>query len=498
MWTILAYITLAIYAIALTYITVYCLLQFHLLYYYKQFYRKHKSLPQGNINLGNDLPFVTIQLPVFNEMYVVERLIDHVATMDYPKEKFEIHVLDDSTDETLEISRRKVAEYKAKGFNIKLFHRQDRQGYKAGALKEAMPYANGEFIAIFDADFLPRQDFLFTTLPYFNQKNVGVVQTRWEHINRDFSILTRLQAMQLNVHFTIEQFGRQAGDCLLQFNGTAGVWRKQTIEDAGGWQADTLTEDLDLSYRAQLKGWKIVYLEKFGSPAELPSEMNGLKSQQFRWMKGGAENARKLLPTVWKSNLSLRQKLHATGHLLASGVFLFIFLAGVFSVPMMFFLPVISVDLGLFKYFLLATACIISAFYVANVQAELRQEPYFKKLLKFIVLFPLFLALSMGLSLHNSLAVIQGYIGRQSAFVRTPKFNVTSIRDTFRKQNYLAAKLPMTTIFEGLLSIYFLLAIIFGSYLPGNPFFIFHLLLMVGFGTICFYSVRHLKGDIRR
>lgn len=351
MWTILAYTTLAIYVIALIYITTYCLLQFHLLYYYKQFYRKHKSLPQGKINLENDLPFVTIQLPVFNEMYVVERLIDKIVEMDYSKDKFEIHLLDDSIDETVEISRRKVEAYQAIGFNIELFQRTDRKGYKAGALKEALPFAKGEFIAIFDADFLPKKDFLLTVIPYFDDKKVGVVQTRWEHINQNYSILTRLQAMQLNVHFTIEQFGRQAGNCLLQFNGTAGVWRREAIEDAGGWQADTLTEDLDLSYRAQLKGWKVVYLEKYGSPAELPAEMNGLKSQQFRWMKGGAENARKLLPAIWRSALSLRKKLHATGHLLASGVFLFVFLAGVFSVPMMFFFAAYSSGFGPFQIF---------------------------------------------------------------------------------------------------------------------------------------------------
>ena len=493
MWTTLAYITLVIYVIALIYITAYCLLQFHLLYYYKRYNWMHKNLQYMKASHSDDLPFVTIQLPIFNEMYVVERLVDKIAQIEYPKDKFEIHILDDSIDETVKISRRKVEEYKAKGFNIELYHRTDRKGYKAGALKEAMPFAKGEFIAIFDADFLPRKDFLLTTIPYFDDEGIGVVQTRWEHINQNYSMLTRLQAMQLNVHFTVEQLGRQAGKCLLQFNGTAGVWRRKTIEDAGGWEADTLTEDLDLSYRAQLKGWQIIYLEKFGSPAELPAEMNGLKSQQFRWMKGGAENARKLLPTVWKSNLPLPQKLHATGHLLASGVFLFVFLAGVFSVPLMFALQEVGVDTGFFKYFLIATLSIIAVYYVANVQAELKKEAYFKKLFKFIILFPVFLALSMGLSLHNSIAVIQGYIGKQSPFIRTPKFNIQGFRDSFKKQNYLAKKLPLTTVLEGLLAFYFLLGIIGGFYLPSNPFFIFHLMLMMGYGTICFYSVRHLS-----
>ena len=493
MWTTLAYITLAIYVFALIYITAYCLLQFHLLFYYKRHNWMHKKAESLKTDSEESLPFVTIQLPIFNEMYVVERLVDKIAEFDYPKDKFEIHILDDSIDETVEISRRKVEEYKAKGFNIELYHRVDRKGYKAGALKEAMPFAKGEFIAIFDADFLPRRDFLKRTIPYFKNKKIGVVQTRWEHINQNYSMLTRLQAMQLNVHFTIEQLGRQAGNCLLQFNGTAGVWRRKTIDDAGGWEADTLTEDLDLSYRAQLKGWQIIYLEKFGSPAELPAEMNGLKSQQFRWMKGGAENARKLLPTVWKSSLPLHSKLHATGHLLASGVFLFVFLAGVFSVPLMFALQEVGVETDFFKYFLIATVSIIIVYYVANVQAELKKEAYLKKLVKFILLFPIFLALSMGLSLHNSIAVIQGYIGKQSPFIRTPKFNIQGIRDSFKKRNYLTKKLPLTTVFEGLLAIYFLIGIILGFYLPSNPFFIFHVMLMIGYGTICFYSVRHLS-----
>ncbi len=493
MWTALAYFTLVIYVIALVYITAYCLLQFHLLYYYKRYNWMHKDLKYLKASSDDSLPFVTIQLPIFNEMYVVERLVNKIVEFDYPKDKYEIHILDDSTDETVEISRRKVEEYKAKGFNIELYHRVDRKGYKAGALKEAMPYAKGEFIAIFDADFLPRKDFLLTTIPYFKNEKIGVVQTRWEHINQNYSILTRLQAMQLNVHFTVEQLGRQAGNCLLQFNGTAGVWRRKTIEDAGGWEADTLTEDLDLSYRAQLKGWQITYLEKFGSPAELPAEMNGLKTQQFRWMKGGAENAKKLLPLVWKSDLPFSTKMHATGHLMASGVFLFVFLAGVFSVPLMFALQIVGVNTAFMSYFLIATLSVTTVYYVANVQAELHKESYPKMLFKFIFLFPIFLALSMGLSLHNSIAVIQGYIGKKSPFIRTPKFNIQGMRDSFKKQNYLTQKLPFTTIMEGFLAVYFFFGIIAGIHLKSNPFLYFHILLMLGYGTICFYSIRHLS-----
>lgn len=491
MTTIIASIVLGIYIVALTYIMIYCLMQLHLLYHYKKHYRVNGKKEYLKASMKSDLPFVTIQLPVFNEMYVVDRLVDKIAKMDYPKDRFEIHILDDSTDETVNISKKKVKEYKAKGFNIEFFHRVDRKGYKAGALKEGMKHAKGEFIAIFDADFLPRKDFLLTTIPYFNDSKVGVVQTRWEHINRDYSMLTRLQAMQLNVHFTIEQLGRKAGNCFLQFNGTAGVWRRKTIEDAGGWEADTLTEDLDLSYRAQLKGWRITYLERFGSPAELPAEMNGLKSQQFRWMKGGAENARKLLPTVWKSDMSFWQKLHSTSHLMSSSVFLFVFIMGLFSVPTLFALPVLGLDAGIFKYFLVSLLSVIAVYYVANVQAELEKQSYAKMLFKFIFLFPLFLALSMGLSLHNTVAVLQGYIGKKSPFIRTPKFNIQGIKDSFKKQNYLAKKLPWTTIFEGLLAVYFLFGILGGIYLRDWSFLLFHGMLMIGFGSICYYSVRH-------
>ncbi len=491
MW--IAYFLLIIYLSALFYITVYCLFQFHLLYQYNKSHRANRKEKEEAYVLNGNRPFVTIQLPIFNEMYVVERLVDNIVELKYPKERFEIHILDDSTDETVEISRRKVEEYKAKGFQIELFHRVDRQGFKAGALKDAMKHAKGEFIAIFDADFLPRPEFLLETIPYFQDENVGVVQTRWEHLNQDYSVLTRMQAMQLNVHFTVEQKGRAAGNYFLQFNGTAGVWRKTTIEDAGGWEADTLTEDLDLSYRAQLKGWQIRYLENVGSPAELPAEMNALKSQQFRWMKGGAENARKLLPTVWRSShLSFSQKLHATSHLMASSIFLFVFIAGVFSVPLLFLLNELNFDTKILTLSLSGLLSIILIYYVANVNTKIHRQPYLKMFFKFIFLFPLFLALSMGLSLHNSVAILQGYVGKQSPFVRTPKFNIKTIADSFKKSKYLVKKLSWTTVIEGLLAIYFFMGVVFALYLGENSFVIFHLMLMIGFGTICYYSIRHL------
>ncbi len=486
------YTILTIYLIALVYVTIYCLLQFQLLIRYSLPKRNLEELPTFELN-DEELPMVTIQLPVFNEKYVMERLIDNIFFMDYPKDKLEVQVLDDSTDDTIEISKRKVEEYKAQGFDISLFHRIDRQGYKAGALKQATPSAKGEYIAIFDADFLPNPDFLKKTIPHFKNENVGVVQTRWEHINQSYSLLTRLQAFQLNVHFTVEQQGRESGDYLLQFNGTAGVWRKETISDAGGWEADTLTEDLDLSYRAQLKGWKIVYLEEVGSPAELPAEMNGLKSQQFRWMKGGAETARKMIPTIWKSNIPLHKKIHGTAHLLGSSVFLCVFIMGIFSVPLLFLIKPAGINMDFLMIFLISLVALIFVYLQANVFTNWEKENRAKKLMKFILIFPIFLALSMGLAFHNSLAVIQGFIGKKSAFVRTPKFNISNKKDSYLNKKYLDLKIHRNTIIEGLLALYFLFAIFAGFYVGNSGFFIFHFFLMLGYATIFYYSVKHLR-----
>jgi cellulose synthase/poly-beta-1,6-N-acetylglucosamine synthase-like glycosyltransferase len=357
-----------------------------------------------------------------------------------------------------------------------------------------MPLARGEFIAIFDADFLPRPDFLNRTIPYFQNKKIGVVQTRWEHINQDYSLITQLQALQLNVHFTIEQQGRKAAEFMLQFNGTAGVWRRQAIEDAGGWNDDTLTEDLDLSIRAQLKGWEITYLEEVGSPAELPSEMNGLKSQQFRWMKGGAETARKMLPVVWRSNLTFNKKLHTTFHLLASTIFVFVFMLGVLSVPLLWVLHDLDLKTSMFSVFIIGTTSIICVYYVANVRNEFTNpsSSLLKSIVKFIFLFPIFLAMSMGLSLHNTVAVMQGYIGKKSAFIRTPKFNIQNLRDSFRRRKYLQRKITWTTALEGGLSLYFIFAILLGIRLNDTSLILFHVLLALGYGSIFFLSLKHL------
>ena len=490
---IVAYIVVGLYTLALTYITFYCLIQLHLLLKYgRRRNIKYSHTPEP-VFTGRELPSVTIQLPLFNERFVAERLIDNIVAMDYPQDKLQIQILDDSTDDTQEVCRKKVEEYRQKGIHIEYVHRTDRAGYKAGALRDGLATATGEFIAIFDADFLPHRDFLLQTLPYFEDEKVGVVQTRWDHINGDYSIITRLQAFQLNVHFTIEQSGRQSGNYFLQFNGTAGVWRRKTIEDAGGWEADTLTEDLDLSYRAQLKGWKIRYRQDVVSPAELPAEMNGLKSQQFRWMKGGAENARKLIPAVIRSSIPFSQKIHAITHLLSSSIFLVVFVLAVLSVPTLFLVSTIHLDMRNYWVFLVGILSVALVYFVANSDTTWQDIPVLKRIGLFILIFPLFLSLSMGLSLHNSIAVIQGYRGKKSAFVRTPKFNIRQIQDSFKKGAYTAAKISGTTVIEGLLALYFLSAIVLGIAEGKTSFLIYHVMLMIGFGGIFLYTVRHLS-----
>jgi len=488
-----SYLILGIYTIALIYIAFYCIMQLNLLYYYRRNRKKNPFKEPEKVDINDpDLPFVTVQLPIYNEFYVIERLIDHVAAFDYPKDKFEIHILDDSTDETVEVVRRRVEHYKKLGFNIEQITREVRSGFKAGALKDATPLAKGEFIAIFDADFLPRKDFLLATVGHFKDPKIGVVQSRWEHINRNYSLMTRLQAFHLDMHFTVEQKGREAGNYLLQFNGTAGVWRKATIDDAGGWEADTLTEDLDLSYRAQLKGWKVSFLERLGSPSELPAEMNGFKSQQFRWSKGGAETARKMLPVIWKSHLTFRQKVHASVHLTGSSVFVFVFVAAVLSVPLTYLMPTMEMDLTFLKVFFVGLMSVIFVYYEANVHATLEKHSFLKRFFKFVVLFPTFIALTMGLSLHNTIAVLQGLIGKKSDFIRTPKFNITGLGGTFQKSKYLSTKLPWTTVFEGLLSIYFLGAVVLAWYFSAT-FVFYHLMLAIGFGYVSYLSFKHLK-----
>ena len=487
-------LVLGLFFLILSLITIYCLMQFHLALVYQKQARKESGNEQVSKEKDSNLPPVTVQLPVFNEKHVIERLIDNICELEYPRDKFQVQVLDDSTDETTEKAGKKVAYYREKGLDIELVRRSDRAGFKAGALQYGLKEAKGEYIAIFDADFLPRADFLKRTIPQFEDPEVGVVQSRWEHLNDSFSLLTAMQAFQLNVHFSIEQKGREQGGYFLQFNGTAGVWRRQTIMDAGGWQADTLTEDLDLSYRAQLKKWKIQYLEEVGSPAELPADMNALKAQQYRWMKGGAENALKNIPAVLRSNLPWGKKLHAVVHLMSSSVFLLVFALGILSFPALHFLDYFDINTNYLSVFLPGIIALVIVYIIANIHHKNnRIKNPFRAVLSFPLMFLTFLSLSMGLSLHNSKAVLHGYMKKRTPFVRTPKFNITKNGPQLKKSGYLPTKIPSTTYFEAILALYFAAAVYYGIMVDQLAFLIYHILLVIGFATISIYSFRHFQ-----
>ena len=475
-------------AIFLSFILFYSLTQLSLVLTYN---KKKKDTGELNTTLHN-FPLVTIQLPIYNELYVVERLIESIAQFNYPLDKLEIQVLDDSTDETVMLAAKKVEEIKKKGIDIKHIRREIRTGYKAGALAEGLKTAKGEFIAIFDADFIPDPEFLAKTLPYLMDEKVGVVQTKWEHLNKDYSLLTKLQAFGLDAHFTIEQTGRNQGGHFINFNGTAGIWRKSCIEESGGWQADTLTEDLDLSYRAQIKGWKFKYLENVLSPAELPAAMNALKSQQFRWTKGAAECARKHLPKIIASKtIPLKTKLHAIFHLMNSFIFVCILLTGIFSIPMLIIknqFPEYGILFKIAVVYLLSLF-ILTSFYWNSLKHIHTNK--FKRFWAFIKVFPLFLSVSMGFSLHNSLAVIEGYFGKKTPFIRTPKFNIYNTDDKWKNNKYHINQLNPLTIIEGFLAIYFALGIALGFYLHDLGLLPFHIMLTFGFGFISFYTFKH-------
>ncbi|MFN8280325.1 MAG: cellulose synthase family protein [Saprospiraceae bacterium] len=484
-------ILIGVYTACLLYMTLFSMVQLNLLKAYRRQKKNKQILPA--LQPGDHHPLVTVQLPIFNELYVVDRLLDNITKLDYPKDKLQIQVLDDSTDETVGHAAKKVEEYKALGFDIVHIHRTNRQGYKAGALKEGMLTAKGEFIAIFDADFLPEPDFIRRAIPYFTSERVGVVQTRWSHLNEDYSLLTRLQAFQLNVHFTVEQAGRCEAGHFLQFNGTAGIWRKSTIYDAGGWHSDTLTEDLDLSYRAQLRGWKINYIEDITCPSELPVEIYGYKSQQFRWMKGGAENTRKLLPVILKSDLPWKTKFYSAMHLMASSIFLIIFWVALLSVPVLYVMGDLNMKATFLGFCLLGTLSVMSVFYEANVVTCWEGQPFWTRMGKFLLLFPTFMAVSMGLSFHNSIAVIQGFRGRKSSFVRTPKFSIVKTTGSFENNRYVIQKIDWKTWIEMLILGYFIFAIGLAFSIEYYSFLLFHSLLFLGFGINFFYSMRHLN-----
>jgi cellulose synthase/poly-beta-1,6-N-acetylglucosamine synthase-like glycosyltransferase len=472
-----------VYLICMLYIFLFSISQLYLTWVYI----RRKSNTQSPLIKGEIEPLITVQLPIFNEKYVVERLINAVAGLDYPKNKLEIQILDDSTDDTSEIILKKVASFRPLGLNIKFIHREDRSGFKAGALTHGLKIASGEFIAIFDADFLPAPDFLKNTVKHFSDPEVGAVQTRWTHLNSEYSLLTKLQAFALDAHFSIEQSARNSVGSFMNFNGTAGIWRKECIENSGGWSSDTLTEDLDLSYRAQLKGWKFKYLQDITTPAELPVVMQAVKSQQFRWSKGAAETGRKLFSTVLRSELSPGKKILAFFHLFNSSVFICVLVAALLSVPILYIKeshPAAGWLVNLSAVFFIGFLSIAFFYWIATKQFN--RYP----LRVFLKRFPGFLIVSMGLSLHNGIAVIEGFLGIKTPFVRTPKFDIRKQDDTWKDNAYFEPSIGIITILEGLLSIYFLSAIGIGIYLNEFILIVFHSMLTIGFGAVFYYSLK--------
>jgi cellulose synthase/poly-beta-1,6-N-acetylglucosamine synthase-like glycosyltransferase len=440
------------YSAVLIGLSLYGLHRYLIVYLYLK-NKKRIPEPAGHFN---ELPRVTVQLPIFNELYVVERLLEAVAKLDYPRHLLDVQLLDDSTDETVQLSAKRVAELKAAGLDIVHICRTDRTGFKAGALEHGLMSAKGEFILILDADFVPAPDVLKKTIHYFTDQKVGMIQTRWGHLNRTYSMLTRVQAMFLDGHLLLEQTGRNRSGRFINFNGTAGVWRKSCIRDAGGWHHDTLTEDLDLSYRAQLKGWNFVFLPNLVTPAELPVDMNGFKSQQHRWTKGSIQTCRKLLPAVWRADLPFKIKIEATMHLTSNYAFLLLACICVLMHPSTgggtggSVWRTVLLDIPIF----ITGSLPAVVFYIVS-QRELYPRSWWRE----VLYLPALLALTIGLAVNNAWAVISGMLGQTGEFTRTPKYGIKTRTQSWKKAKYTVAKniLPFVEIGFACYFIYFLI-----------------------------------------
>jgi cellulose synthase/poly-beta-1,6-N-acetylglucosamine synthase-like glycosyltransferase len=420
-------------------------------YYLVYLYMKNKGNAPAPLPEPAVLPPVTVQLPIFNEMYVADRLINAVCEMDYPRELLEIQVLDDSTDETTAIAELAVRRHAARGFNITYLHRVDRIGYKAGALEAGLKESTAPYIAIFDADFIPPKDFLRRTLPHLEaDPGVGMVQSRWGHINQDYSLLTKIQSILLDAHFVLEHGGRNRAGCFFNFNGTAGVWRRTAIDDAGGWQHDTLTEDLDLSYRAQLKDWRFVFLPEVVSPAEVPVEMNSFKSQQHRWAKGSIQTCLKLMPQILGSKQPFGVKAEAFFHLSANFNYVLMTVLSILMFPAMYvrynmgWTEMLLIDVPLF----FAATLSVGNFYIVS-QREL--YPDWRQRLKYL---PFLMSIGIGLCVNNSRAVLEALFGKQSEFTRTPKYGIERDTDEWVGKKYHQS-VGIQPIIELALGLYF-------------------------------------------
>jgi cellulose synthase/poly-beta-1,6-N-acetylglucosamine synthase-like glycosyltransferase len=441
------------YFIVLFVLAAYGMHRYRLVYDY---YTYAKNVP-GPTPAATHWPRVTVQLPIFNERYVIERLVEAVSRFDYPHELLEIQVLDDSTDETQQVASATVASFAAQGLPITYIHRTNREGYKAGALENGLRTSQGEFVCIFDADFLPEPDFLRRTIPYFQNPAIGMVQTRWTYLNRDYSLLTQVETILLDGHFVVEHGARSRRGTFFNFNGTAGVWRRQAIEDAGGWQHDTLTEDTDLSYRAQLHGWKFLYLPNIECASELPIDMNGFKAQQARWAKGLMQTAKKILPQVFASKVPWYIKTEAFFHLTANISYPLMVLLSTMLLPAMIvrfyqgWFQMVVIDLPLF----LASTCSISSFYLV-AQRELRPKTWWRT----ILYMPFVMATGIGISVRNAQAVIEAIFNKKTEFARTPKYKIEGKGDTFVAKKYRnkAGWMPYA---EVLLGIYFAFTVLY-------------------------------------
>lgn len=435
------------YLVVLLGLSLYGLHRYVIVYLFLK-YRKNVPQPLGRFE---KLPRVTVQLPIFNELYVVKRLLKGVAALDYPRELLQIQVLDDSTDETREITEEQVEELLAAGFDVELIHRESRAGFKAGALEEGLKTCKGDFVLIFDADFIPPPDMLQKTIHYFTDPQIGMIQTRWGHINRTYSLLTRVQAMFLDGHLVLEQTARSRSGRFFNFNGTGGLWRRSCIESSGGWQHDTLTEDLDLSYRAQLKGWKFVYLKDLITPAELPAEINGFKSQQHRWTKGSIQTCKKILPLVWRSKLPFLVKFEATVHLTSNFAYLLLAFLCVLLHPS----TSSGLGDGIWRLLLLDVPIFLAAsLSVAIFYFFAQRELYPKSWWKEILLLPLLLGLGIGLAINNARAVLEALFNHASEFTRTPKYGIEQKSQTWRTSRYASLKTAVPLI-ELAFAVYF-------------------------------------------
>ncbi|RJR22223.1 MAG: glycosyltransferase [Nitrospiraceae bacterium] len=476
----LLYLFLVVYFFILITVFIYASHRYYMVYLY---YRHQKDRPVLKNKLDK-LPRVTVQLPVYNEMYVVKRLIAASCEIDYPIELLDIQVLDDSTDETREITRKCVEEFSAKGFDISYIYRENREGYKGGALENGLKYAKGEFVVVFDADFVPQRDILEKTIHFFADKSVGMVQTRWSYLNRGYSFITKIQAIMLDGHFVIEHTARNWSGRFFNFNGTAGVWRKEAITSAGGWQNDTLTEDLDLSYRSQLKGWKFIFLKDELTPSEIPVEINGFKSQQHRWAKGSIQTAKKILPAILKSDLPLKVKVEAFFHLTNNLSYLLMLVLSVLIYPSM----VARINIGWFRMlvadvpFLLFATVGISFFYICS------QREAYKDWKSRIMYLPMLMSLGIGLSVNNSKAVLGAIFNKKTEFKRTPKYNIEKKKDMWLGKKY-KGEITLLVLMELFLGIYFTFNIYFAFI---NKIYVsipFLMMFQMGYFYVAFLSI---------